>query len=280
MQSSLRLLGDAGSQWMKHNAPRLGAALAYYAVLSLAPMLILAVAVCGFFFGEAVVRGEVYWQVSQAVGTQSAAVIQSLLTGIHQPAGVNVAALLVLLFGASGVFVELRDALNYIWDVPQKSGSGLLLFLHDRFFSFAMVIVSGFLLALSLIASELFHVFSNRTELHFSAAVLANVNFLLAFLAKAFLFALIYKVVPELRIQWKDVVIGATLTAALFEIGAWLISIYLGKAGIGSAYGAAGSLVALLVWIYYSAQVFLYGAELTHVYAQSRRRKLISNPNR
>lgn len=272
MRSNLRLFTSAASQWSKHNAPRLGAALAYYAVLSLAPLLVLIVAVCGAFFGDSAVRGQVYWQVSQAVGPQSAAVIQSLLTGIRQPVGVNVAAAMVLLMGASGVFVELRDALNYIWDAPPNTGSGFWLFIRDRFFSFAMVLTVGFLLALSLGASALIHLFGNRTDIHFPIAMVAAGNLLVSFLVKVFLFALIYRVVPEVRVHWRDVVIGAVLTAALFEVGAFLTALYLGKAGIGSAYGAAGSLVAMLVWVYYSAQVFLYGAELTHVYAISRNR--------
>ncbi len=271
MRSNWALFGDAGAQWMKHNAPRLGAALAYYMILSLAPMLILVVAICGFFFGEAAVRGQVYWQISQTVGGQSAGVIQSLLTGAERPPGVNIFAILVLLMGASGVFVELRDALNYIWEAPPNKYSGIGLFIRDRFFSFAMVIGVGSLLALSIAVTTVIHLISRRADFHFSPTVVSAGNFAVSFVVKAFLFALIYRVIPEVRVEWEDVAIGAGFTAVLFETGTLLIGLYLGKSDVGSAYGAAGSLVALLVWIYYSAQVFLYGAELTHVYAKSRR---------
>jgi membrane protein len=274
MKHSRRLIRDAASQWSRHNAPRLGAALAYYTVLSLAPMLILVVAVCGYFFGDQAVRGQLYWQISQTVGAQSAAIVESLLTGTQRDGGKGSASLFgaaVLLLGASGVFVELRDALNYIWDAPPNTGSGVLLFIRDRFFSFAMVLIVGFLLALSLAASALAHLFAGNAGLHFSAPVLIAGNFIVAFFVKAFLFALIYRVIPDARIEWRDVAMGAAVTAILFEAGDFLITYYLGKARIGSAYGAAGSLVALLVWVYYSAQIFLYGAELTHVYALSRR---------
>ena len=282
MKRSRRLIWDAALQWSRHNAPRLGAALAYYTVLSLAPILILVVAVCGYFFGAQTVREQLYRQISQTVGTQSAAIIESLLTGTQRYAGEGSASLLgaaVLLVGASGVFVELRDALNYIWDAPPNTGSGILLFIRDRFFSFAMVLTVGFLLALSLAASALAHLFAGNAGLRFSAPVLIAGNFIVAFFVKAFLFALIYRVIPEARVEWRDVAMGATVTAILFEAGDFFITYYLGKAGIGSAYGAAGSLVALLVWVYYSAQIFLYGAEVTHVYALSRRRMASGSEN-
>ena len=275
MKRGWRLIRDAALQWSRHNAPRLGAALAYYTVLSLAPIVILVVAACGFFFGAQAVRGQLYWQISQTVGQQSAAVVESLLTGIQRNAGTGSASLAgaaVLLIGASGVFVELRDALNYIWDTPPSTGSGVLLFIRDRVFSFAMVLIVGFLLALSLAATALAHLFVGGAGLRFPPPVLVAGKFIVAFVVKAFLFALIYRVIPDVRISWKDVAMGATVTAVLFEAGAFVIAFYLGKAAIGSAYGAAGSLVALLVWVYYSAQVFLYGAELTHVFALSRRK--------
>jgi membrane protein len=271
---SWHLVRDAALQWSRHNAPRLGAALAYYTVLSLAPLLILVVEVCGFFFGEQAVRGQIFWQISQTVGSQSAAVIESLLSGIHGTSGSPSASAFgaaVLLVGASGVFVELRDALNYIWDAPPDTGSGFLHFIRDRVFSFAMVLTVGFLLALSLAANALFQAFGSDTGLHLPTPVLTTGNFVLPFAVKAFLFALIYRVIPDVRVDWEDVAFGAILTAALFDGGASFVTFYLGKAQIGSAYGAAGSLVALLVWIYYSAQIFLYGAELTHVYAKARR---------
>ncbi|HWE53012.1 MAG TPA: YihY/virulence factor BrkB family protein [Bryobacteraceae bacterium] len=274
MRASWHLVRDAALQWSAHNAPRLGAALAYYAVLSLAPLLILVVEVCGYFFGEQDVRGQVYWEISQTVGSQSAAVIESLLTGIHQGNSISAASIFgiaILLLGASGVFVELRDALNYIWDAPPGTGSGFYGFLRDRIFSFAMVVSVGFLLAFSLAATTLVRAVGAQTSLHVSPAVLDAGDFFLSFAVKAFLFGLIYRVIPHVHVDWREVAIGAVITAALFETGTFLITFYLQRTQTGSAYGAAGSLVALLVWVYYSAQIFLYGAELTHVYAKSRR---------
>jgi len=274
MRSSWRLIRDAALQWSRHNAPRLGAALAYYTVLSLAPILILVVQVCGFFFGEQAVRGQIFWQISQTVGSQSAAIVESLLSGIHDLSGSPAASVFgaaILLVGASGVFVELHDALNYIWDAPPDKGSGLLTFIRDRVFSFVMVMTIGFLLALSLAASALFRALNSDVGVYLPDPVMAAGSFLLPFAVKTLLFALIYRVIPDVRVDWRDVGIGAILTAALFEAGDYFVTFYLGKANIGGAYGAAGSLVALLVWIYYCAQIFLFGAELTHVYAKRRR---------
>jgi membrane protein len=263
------LVREAASQWSAHNAPRLGAALAYYAILSLAPTLVFMVEVFGWLFGEDRVRGQVFWQVREMVGEQSAAVILSLLEGAHRPKGLGATVLgsLTLLVGASGVFVELRDTLNYIWDVPPRGHSAIRTIMLDRFFSFAMVLGIGFFLAISLVASAILQAW--RPAPGFS--VPASANSIISFLITTFLFAVIYRVIPEVRVEWLDVFIGSAITAVLFEGGKQLIGFYLSTAAIGSAYGAAGSLVALLVWVYYSAQIFLYGAEFTHVYAQSRR---------
>jgi membrane protein len=273
MERSWRLIRDAAFEWSGHNAPRLGAALAYYTVLSLAPLLILAFAACGFIFGDDAVWRQLHWHISQTAGEQSSVVVEALLTGIRGKAGKGSASLLgaaVLLLGASGVFAELRSALNIIWDAPPNTGSSVLLFFRDRFFAFATVLAVGFLLVLSIAASALAHLVAGGTGVRFPAPVLLAGNFAAAFAVKAFLFGLTYRLIPDARVRWKDVAVGAAVTAVLFEAGAFIITLYLTKAGIGSAYGAAGSLVALLVWVYYSAQVFLYGAELTHVYALSR----------
>lgn len=273
MERSWRVIRDAAFEWSRHNAPRLGAALAYYTVLSLAPLLILAFAACGFFFGDDAVWGQLHWHISQTAGPQTAAVVDALLTGIRGNAGKGSASVLgaaVLLLGASGVFAELRSALNFIWDAPPDKGSSVLLFIRDRFYAFATVLAVGILLVLSIAASALAHLVAGGIGLRLHAPVLLAGNFVVAFAVKAFLFGLTYRLIPDAHVRWKDVAVGATATTILFEAGAFLITFYLGKAGPGSAYGAAGSLIALLVWVYYSAQVFLYGAELTHVYALSR----------
>jgi membrane protein len=265
------LFREAAVHWSNHNAPRLGAALAYYSVLSLAPILILLVALAGRFFGDQTVRGQVYWQIRQVTGEQSAAVVLSLLEGAQRPKGFvpGLLGLITLMVGASGVFVELRDALNYIWSAPPREHSAWRTILRDRFFSFAIVLGIGFLLAVSLVASSVVHAL--EPDIISPGRIPSWVNLSVTFVGTWFLFAVIYRIVPEVRVDWTDVVIGSAITAVLFSIGKSLIGLYLGKAAVGSAYGAAGSLVALLVWVYYSAQIFLYGAEFTHVYASSRR---------
>lgn len=275
MTVNFSLFKEAAANWSTHNAPRLGAALAYYTVLSIAPLLVVIVAICGFAFGEDAVRGQVYWQIKDLTGNESAAAIQSMLKTAHHPGtGIfaTIVGFLTLLAGASGVFLELRDTLNYIWNAPVKSSGGLWLMLRYRFFSFAMVLGIGFLLMVSLAVSALIAALGAYAS-HFisiPAPVLEVVNAVVTFAATSLLFALIYRLIPEVPIQWKDVITGSIFTAALFAAGKFLIGLYIGRASVGSAYGAAGSLVVMLVWVYYSSQIFLFGAEFTHVYAQRR----------
>jgi membrane protein len=269
------LFREAGALWSSHNAPRLGAALAYYSVLSLAPAIIVAMAICGVAFGPQAVRGEVSREMTNVVGPQSAALVEMLLKSANHPAQGFLATLLglvTMLVGASGVFVELRETLNYIWDVPIKSTEGFGNLVRERFLSFAMVIGIGLLLIASLAASAVIQAAGSFSETYpaFPTFLAEATNFAVTVLVASFLFAVIYRVIPDAPVDWKDVATGSLVTALLFSIGKLLIGIYLGKAGIGSAYGAAGSLVALLVWIYYSAQIFLFGAEFTHVCALRR----------
>lgn len=267
---------DAGGAWSGHNAPRLGAALAYYAVLSMAPALVVAMAICGLAFGQQAVQGRVYLEVRDVVGGQIAGIVESLLKSAYQPAVGFLAGMLgfiVMVIGASGVFVELRATLNYIWDAPQNGSQGVWSIIRDRFLSFAMVIGAGFLLTASLAVTAIVQAagaYSGR-YMSFPASVVETANFLITLAVTSFLFALIYRVIPEVRVDWEDVAIGSVITALLFSVGKLLIGLYLGKAGIGSAYGAAGSLVVLLVWVYYSAQILLFGAEFTYAWARRRR---------
>ena len=271
-----RLFRDAASGWSNHNAPRLGAALAYYMVLSLAPLLILATALLGYIYGPAAVSGEVYWQIKDVVGSGAADFAQALLKSAAQPATgatTSVLGLVVLLFGASGVFVELRETLNFIWDAPAANASGIWAMLRYRFFSFAVVLGIGLLLILTLGLSALVQLADSLAQ-HIvvpSPALVKIVGHATIFAITAALFGLIYRYIPDVPISWGDVTIGSLVTAVLFTAGKILIGIYIARAAVGSAYGAAGSLVALLVWTYYSAQVFLYGAEFTFVHAQFRR---------
>ncbi len=268
----VELLKSTASKWNYHNAPRLGAALAYYALLSVAPLLILLVAICGLVFKQTAER-QLLQQVAAVAGYSSAKTVRMLLESTHRANGLlaAVVALLSLLFGASGVFVELRAALNTIWEAPPQASTWRG-FLWQRLASFAMVIALGLLLLASLILSAVFTMvekfFSGVVPLHFTVLSEAG-NFFISLAGMAVLFALIFKFVPEVSIHWRDVAIGAIATAVFFSIGKTLLALYLGTAGVGSAYGAAGSLVALIVWVYYSAQIFLFGAVFTRVYADT-----------
>jgi len=270
----LKLLSQTASRWTDHKSAKQGAALAYYSVLSLAPLVILVVAIAGLAFGEAAARGQIVYQIQDLVGYQGAQAVQTVLKATYKPkTGIVASALglLTLLFGASGVFGELRDSLNTIWNAPVPAAWSILGELKSRFFSFAMVLGIGFLLLISLVVSAAL----SAVEKYFSTAlpvppeVLLIINDVISFIAITFLFALTYKYVPDVRLEWSDVWIGAAGTAFLFTLGKFGIGFYLGRAAVGSAYGAAASLVVVLVWVYYSAQIFLFGAEFTHVYATS-----------
>jgi membrane protein len=272
-----RIFREAGSQWSSHNAPRLGAALAYYTVLSLAPTLLLIVAICGSVFGEDVVRGRVYQEFRNLIGDQGASVVLMLLNAAHKPGNGLLASVLgfvLLLTGASGIFIELRETLNYIWDVPKMGNSGLWNIVRYRFFSFAVVIGAGVMLVVGLALSAFVQAAGAYIApwIAMPEPVLQLINILVLFLASAVIFALIYRLMPDIRVSWRDVATGSVITAGLFAIGKFLIGLYLRTAAVGSAYGAAGSLVVLLVWVYYSSQVFLYGAEVTRAYSRHPRR--------
>lgn len=267
-------LKETFADWNKHEAPRLGAALAFYTILSLSPLVILVVALVGLFFDRSTAQTHILNQVQGMIGAEGGKAVESMLANAHKPSsGIlgTIVGLLTLLFGASGVFGELRSAMNKIWEVPPKETSGIWGMLRERFFSFGMVLSIGFLLMVSLVLSTALAAIGKFFGgiLPVPASVLAIANFLFSFLAIAVLFALIFKFVPETKIPWRDVRVGAIATALLFTIGKTLIGLYLGKASVGSAYGAAGSLIVVIVWVYYSAQIFFFGAEFTHVYAKA-----------
>ncbi len=273
--STKKLIADTVSCWSGINAPRLGAALAFYTTLSMAPLMVFSIGIAGLVFGRHAAQGRIVAEIGSLVGAQGGAVIQSLLldSTSKTPSGIvwTVVGIFTLLFGASGVFGELRDSLNLVWGVRTTSG-GLREMLRYRFFSFAMVVGIGFLLIVSLLVSAAIAAAGKFFEQFLPApeALLHVTSTLISFLAVTVLFALLYKVVPDVRIEWQDVWIGAAVTSLLFSIGKFLIGLYLGKASVGSAYGAAGSLVVFLVWVYYSAQIFFLGAQFTHIFAERR----------
>ena len=279
-----QLLKEAASDWSHDRAPRLGAALAYYTVFSLVPFLVVVIAVIGLVFGQAAAQSTILSQVAELVGEQTAAAIKDMIQRADQPSTGLLAtglAIATLLLGASGVFGQLQDALNTVWGVEPKEGRGLWGLIKDRFLSFVAVLGTGFLLLVSLILSSALAAFGKwfGELLPLPETVLQLMNFALSFVVITGLFALIFKVLPDAKIAWRDVWTGAVLTSALFTIGKIALGLYLGKSNVASAYGAAGSLVLVLVWVYYSAQILLYGAEFTQVYANRFGQRIVPTPD-
>lgn len=272
------------SDWIDDNAMRLAAALAYYALLSLAPLVVITVAIVGWFVGPDAARGRVAGELGAVVGGEAAQGIQSVVASAQSPtAGIvsTIVGIVTLFVGASGVFGELQASLNTVWEVAPKPGRGILGELKDRFFSFTMVLGVAFLLLVSLVVSSALSAAGTvmAGSLPGGEAVWQIVNFVFSLAVVTGLFALIFKVVPDAKIEWRDVWLGAAFTAALFTLGKFALGLYLGKAAVGSSYGAAGSIIALVVWVYYAAQILLIGAEFTQVQAKRRGRGIQPSPN-
>ncbi len=278
------LLRETFNEWNEDKAPRLAAALAYYTAFSIAPLLVITVSIAGLAFGEDAVQGHLRYQIQGLVGGQAAGAIEEMLTNFHHPdTGIlaTVIGLVTLLLGAAGLFGQLQDALDTIWEVAPKPGQGILSIIRQRFISFTMVLGIGFLLLVSLVISAAVSAVGNFVSVHVAPPqfALQVVNFLISFGITTLLFAVIYKVLPDARIAWRDVWMGAAVTSLLFNIGKLLIGLYLGNSTIGSAYGAAGSFVVLLLWINYSAQILLFGAEFTQVYARTYGSRIVPSAN-
>ena len=271
------LLKETGNAWIDDNAPRLGASLAFYTLLSLAPILIVVVAVAALAFGQKAAQGQLIWEIQDLVGTEGARAIQGLIQSASKPATgttATVLGVLTLVLGASAVVVELRDALNTIWHVPAATFSSLRSFLRlakERFYLFGLILGVGFLLLVSLALNAAIAALGSLfgSLLPAPESVLHLAVFVISFLVITSLFAALYKFLPDVQLKWSDVIVGACFTSLLFTIGKELIGIYLGKASFGSTYGAAGSLVIVLVWVYYSSQLFFFGAEFTKIYTNT-----------
>lgn len=259
--------------WLDDFAPSMGAAISYYTLFSLAPMLIISIAVAGFFFGAEAARGEIFGQLRGLLGEEGAAAIQGLLKSANEPTEGVIATLIgfvMLVVGATTVFAELQSDLDRIWRSPAvKSGGGIWFLIRTRLLSFGMVLGMGFLILVSLIMSAMVAALGKWWGGYFGGweTLLQVVNFVVSFALITVSFAAIYKFMPRVKIAWRDVWIGALVTALLFSIGKFLIGLYIGKTGVASTFGAAGSLVVVMLWVYFSAQIFLLGAEFTWVYA-------------
>lgn len=260
---------------MQDNALRLAAALAYYTMFSLAPLLVVTISVCGLVFGEEAVRGELSQQIESVVGKPAAEAIQSMVqSASNHGASImgTIIGLAILLFGAAGVFGQLKDALNTIWEVRPKPGLGVAGFIRKQLLSFTMVLGAGFLLLVSLVLSTAVTAFSDYISYFVPGIPPATwqlINFLLFFVISTFLFAMMFKFLPDACIQWKDVWIGAAVTALLFNVGKHLLGLYLARESLASGYGAAGAVIVILLWIYYASVILFVGAEFTQVYARA-----------
>lgn len=273
LESAWKLLKQTASDWSDDNASRLAAALAYYTVLSIAPMMVLAVAVAGLFYGEDAARGQIGEQLGAVVGPQAGGAIETIIANAKAPeAGLlsTVVGIAVLFFGASGVFGELQASLNTVWDVAPKSGRGVRGFVAQRFFSFTMVLGVAFMLLVSLVLSAALSAIGSLVadSLPGGAVLWQAVNFIVSLGLITVLFAMIYKVIPDAKIAWSDVWVGALVTSLLFSLGKLGLGLYLGRASLASPFGAAGSVIVLVVWVYYAAQILLLGAEFTQAYAR------------
>ncbi len=266
------LIKESISRWSEDRAPSMGAALSYYTVFSLAPLLVIVIGIAGLVFGEEAARGAIVGQLQGLIGDEGGRAINEMIENAGKT-GTGIVATIVgvvtLLVGASGVFVELQDDLDRIWKAPPRVGAGIINFIRARLLTFGMVLAISFLLLVALVLHAALAALEKYWGGIFEGTewLLHFINFLLSFGVVTALFAMVYKILPNLKIEWNDVWIGAIATALLFTLGKFLIGLYLGKSAVASSYGAAGAVVILLIWMYYSAQIFLLGAEFTYLYA-------------
>jgi membrane protein len=264
---------SAINQWQEDKGSQMGAALAFYSLLSIGPLLLIAIAIAGLVFGKEAASAQIVGQIKGLIGEQSAEAIQTILANNqNKDSGIlaTLIGLATLLFSASAVFAQLQDSLNVIWKAKARKGHAFLYMLRERFISFSMVLGTGFLMLTSLLISAILAALGKYFVgwLPSLAPLLEIINIVVSFGIALLLFAMIFKMIPDVKIDWKDVWLGAFITALLFTIGKFLIGLYLGRSGISSAYGAAGSFIVLSLWVYYSSQIVFLGAEFTQSYAR------------
>ena len=277
------LLKDTFNEFVSDDGMKLSAALSYYTIFSLPPLLIIIINLSGFFFGAEAVKGELFGQINGLVGNSAALQIQEIIKNVklsHSSVFATTFSLIILLIGASGVFVEIQDSINFIWGLKAKPKRGLIKFIKNRLMSFSMIGSVGFLMLVGLIINSLMDVLYNRLDAFFpkdSVYFVYVINLLVVFGIITLLFTVIFKTLPDGKVALRDCLTGAAFTAFLFMIGKFAIGAYLGKSAIASWYGAAGSVILILVWVYYSAIILYFGAEFTKMYATTHGQKIIPN---
>jgi membrane protein len=283
VKNIVTLFKDVYSGFIEDDGMKLAAALSYYTIFSLPPLLIIIISLSGFFFGAEAVKGELFGQINGLVGNSAALQIQEIIKNVklsHSSGFATTFGVIILLVGASGVFAEIQDSINFIWGLKAKPKRGLIKFIKNRLMSFSMIGSVGFLLLVGLIINSVMDLLNTRLAIYFPADIVYlfyAFNLLAVFGIITLLFTLIFKTLPDGRLALRDCLIGASFTTFLFMIGKFAIGAYLGRSAIGSWYGAAGSIILILVWVYYSAIILYFGAEFTRVYAETYGKKIIPN---
>lgn len=269
------ILRQAFTEFINDHGLKFSASLSYYTVFSLGPVLIIIISLAGIFFGRDAVEGKIYWQIKGLVGDAAALQIQDIIGNIQESQFSQSGAVLGLVFlviGATGVFTEMQDSINYIWSIKTKPKRGLVKFFFDRLLSFSLIISFGFVLMVSLGVHALMDLLYDKLQVYFPQAmviVFQGLNYVILFVIITSLFAIIFKILPDAKIRWKDTFVGATFTAVLFLLGKFLISLYLGTSNVGITYGTAASVVIILLWVYYTSIILYFGAEFTKIYTMN-----------
>ena len=283
LKTALELTKETFKEYSADKAPRLGAALSYYTVFSLAPVLILVISIAGLAFGKDAAQGRIVGELEGLLGGEGAEVVQTMLAKANdRGSGIvsTVVGFLMLIVGATGVLIELQGAINTVWKVASKPGGGIKALIRERLLSFGLILSFGFILLVSLVVSALLAGLGGMMSRFIPGWVIFGylLNYAVALAVMTALIAMIYKILPDVKIAWRDVWLGALVTSVLFQIGKFAIGLYIGKASVGSPFGAAGSLAVLLVWVYYSSQIILLGAEFTRVSALKRGARIEPTP--
>jgi membrane protein len=273
MANTWKIFKQSVDEFLNDNCVKLSASLSYYTIFALGPTLVIIISFAGIFLGREAVEGKLYDQIKLLIGPAAALQVQSIIANLQQSDQTVVAAIIgvvLLILGATGVFTEIQGSINYIWSIRAKPKKGWLKFITNRLISFSLVISCGFILLVSLIINAIMELLNEKLQYYFKSVTIVVfyiLNWALIFAVITALFAIIFKVLPDATIKWKDSFVGASFTALLFMLGKFLISLYIGKSNVGLTYGAAGSIIVILVWVYYSSLILYFGAEFTKIYS-------------